>query len=78
MAVAVWLAEVFGGPATYRMEHGGYLHMLGQHLGRTISEVQRRRWVNVMMDAADESAYPMTPSFAPPSRATSSGAPGWR
>ena len=61
--VAVWLAEVFGGPATYTTEQGGYRHMLGKHLGRAISEAQRRRWVNLMMDAADEVGLPDDPEF---------------
>jgi hemoglobin len=61
--VASWLAEVFGGPATYTAEHGGYRHMVGQHLGRAISEAQRRRWVNLMMDAADEVRLPGDPEF---------------
>lgn len=61
--VAAWLAEVFGGPATYTSEHGGYPHMLRKHLGRAITEVQRRRWVNLMIDAADETALPHDPEF---------------
>jgi truncated hemoglobin YjbI len=61
--VAVWLAEVFGGPATYTDEHGGYPHMLGKHLGLAISEPQRRRWVNLMLDAADEAGLPADPEF---------------
>ncbi|WP_328654661.1 antibiotic biosynthesis monooxygenase [Micromonospora sp. NBC_00330] len=61
--VAVWLAEVFGGPDTYTTEQGGYRHMLGKHLGRAISEAQRRRWVNLMMDAADEVGLPDDPEF---------------
>jgi truncated hemoglobin YjbI/quinol monooxygenase YgiN len=61
--VAVWLAEVFGGPATYTAEHGGYPHMLAQHIGMAISEPQRRRWVNLMMDAADEIGLPDDPEF---------------
>ncbi|MFF0153828.1 group II truncated hemoglobin [Micromonospora sp. NPDC005203] len=61
--VAMWLAEVFGGPATYTAERGGYRHMLGQHLGLAISEAQRRRWVNLMMDAADEVGLPDDPEF---------------
>ena len=32
--VAVWLAEVFGGPPLYTEEHGGYPHMLAKHRGR--------------------------------------------
>ena len=29
--VAAWLAETFGGPATYTHQHGGYEHMLAKH-----------------------------------------------
>jgi hemoglobin len=61
--VAVWLAEVFGGPSTYTEEHGGYHHMLAKHLGKAITEPQRRRWVNLMMDAADEAGLPGDPEF---------------
>ncbi|MET0416223.1 MAG: group II truncated hemoglobin [Actinoplanes sp.] len=61
--VAVWLAEVFGGPAAYTERHGGYPHMLGKHLGLAITEPQRRRWVNLMQDAADETGLPDDPEF---------------
>jgi hemoglobin len=61
--VAVWLAEVFGGPATYTQERGGYSHMVSQHIGKAITEPQRRRWVNLMMDAADEVELPADPEF---------------
>src|SRR5690242_12671204 len=46
--VALWLAEVFGGPDTYTREHGGYPHMLAKHLGMAITEPQRRRWVTLI------------------------------
>lgn len=61
--VAIWLSEVFGGPATYTAEHGGYRHMVGKHRGKGITEPQRRRWVNLMMDAADEVGLPDDPEF---------------
>ncbi|GAA3778264.1 hypothetical protein GCM10022225_77720 [Plantactinospora mayteni] len=61
--VALWLAEVFGGPTSYTEERGGYRHMLGKHLGRAINEAQRRRWVNLMLDAADEVGLPDDPEF---------------
>ena len=37
--------------------------MLAHHLGTVISEAQRRRWVNLMMDAADEVGLPGDPEF---------------
>lgn len=61
--VAMWLAEVFGGPARYTAERGGYPHMLSRHLGRGITEVQRRRWINLLQDAADDVAMPDDPEF---------------
>jgi hemoglobin len=61
--VAMWLAEVFGGPAAYSAERGGYHHMVRQHLGKAITEPQRRRWVNLLMDAADEVGLPSDPEF---------------
>jgi hemoglobin len=62
-AVAIWLAEVFGGPATYSQEHGGYPHMVAKHIGMAITEPQRRRWVNLIQDAADEVGLPDDPEF---------------
>ncbi|SDK67989.1 Truncated hemoglobin YjbI [Nonomuraea maritima] len=61
--VAMWLAEVFGGPARYTGERGGYPHMLRMHLGRGITEAQRRRWVALLVDAADEVGLPDDPEF---------------
>ena len=61
--VALWLAEVFGGPSGYSAERGGYAEMLSHHLGKAITEPQRRRWVNLMMDAADEAGLPGDPEF---------------
>ncbi|MBG0562229.1 globin domain-containing protein [Actinoplanes aureus] len=61
--VAMWLAEVFGGPARYTSERGGYPSMLGHHLNKAITEPQRRRWVNLLLDAADEVGLPDDPEF---------------
>lgn len=61
--VAQWLGEVFGGPAAYSREHGGHSHMVGKHLGKGITEPQRRRWVNLMQDAADEAGLPTDAEF---------------
>jgi len=61
--VAMWLAEVFGGPSHYTDERGGYHHMLGHHLGKAITEPQRRRWVSLLLDSADEVGLPSDPEF---------------
>ena len=61
--VAQWLGEVFGGPATYTQERGGYPHMLSRHLGRALTEQQRARWVRLMGEAADEAGLPADPEF---------------
>lgn len=61
--VATWLAEVFGGPPRYTQEHGGYPHMLGKHRGLALTEEQRRRWVSLICDAADEASLPGDPEY---------------
>jgi hemoglobin len=61
--VAIWLGEVFGGPATYTAEHGGYPAMLGHHLGLSITREQRARWAALIAEAADEAGLPSDPEF---------------
>ncbi|WP_055612854.1 group II truncated hemoglobin [Streptomyces phaeochromogenes] len=61
--VALWLGEVFGGPAGYSETQGGHGHMVAKHLGKGITEVQRRRWVNLLQDAADEAGLPSDAEF---------------
>ncbi|HEY9412990.1 MAG TPA: group II truncated hemoglobin [Jiangellaceae bacterium] len=61
--VAAWLGEVFGGPARYSTQRGGHRHMIGRHLGRSITEAQRRRWVDLLIDSADEVGLPKDPEF---------------
>ena len=61
--MAVWLGEVFGGPATYTERHGGYPHMLSKHLGLAITEAQRGRWVELITPAADDAGLPADPEF---------------
>jgi hemoglobin len=61
--VALWLAEVFGGPAAYTGDHGGYPAMVARHLGMAITEPQRRRWIDLIQDAADEAGLPDDPEF---------------
>lgn len=61
--VADWLIEVFGGPARYTEALGGYPHMLRKHLGVGITPEQRRRWIGLMSEIADEVGLPDDPEF---------------
>lgn len=61
--VATWLGEVFGGPATYTEELGGFRRMLKSHRGRAIQPEQRQRWVTLMLEAADEVGLPSDSEF---------------
>jgi hemoglobin len=49
--VAAFITEVF---------HGG---MIARHMGRRLTEVQRRRWMDLMIDTADEVGVPADPEF---------------
>lgn len=61
--VADFIGEVLGGPATYTESRGGHARMLSRHLNRELTEAKRRRWVELLMDAADEAGLPADPEF---------------
>ena len=61
--VADFVGEVMGGPNDYTKTRGGHHTMLAQHFGRNISEEQRRRWLNLLLDTADEIGMPNDPEF---------------
>jgi CDGSH-type Zn-finger protein/truncated hemoglobin YjbI/ferredoxin len=60
---AMWLAEVFGGPAWYSERFGGAAAARRAHAGRGFTEEQRARWVALAMRAADEARLPADPEF---------------
>jgi CDGSH-type Zn-finger protein/truncated hemoglobin YjbI len=61
--VAKWLGEVFGGPARYSEEYGGYPRMISQHLGKELTEEKRARWVALLLASARDAALPNDPEF---------------
>jgi hemoglobin len=61
--VAVWLAEVFGGPAAYTEHLGGHQALLRSHLGIGIREEHRQRWLQLMAAAIDQ-VFPARPELA--------------
>jgi CDGSH-type Zn-finger protein len=61
--VAKWLGEIFGGPARYSADHGGYPRMISQHLGRELTEEQRARWVALLLASARDAGLPNDAEF---------------
>jgi hemoglobin len=61
--VAIWWAEVFGGPARYTEELGGYERMLHKHIDLGITDEQRFRFASLMSLAADDAGMPSDPEF---------------
>jgi hemoglobin len=61
--VATWWIEVFGGPADYTAELGGYERMLAHHRGLQITAEQRFRFATLMSRAADDATLPDDPEF---------------
>jgi len=61
--VALFLGEVFGGPDDYTRERGGHPHMIRQHLEKHLAEPMRRRWIELLVDAADAVGLPGDPEF---------------
>jgi hemoglobin len=62
--VAAFLAEVLGGPKTYSEQYGGsHAGMVSHHLNRHLTEAQRRRWMYLLLDCADEIGLPDDPEF---------------
>ena len=61
--VARFIAEVLGGPADYSSLHGGHAEMIRHHLNRRITEQQRKRWMALLLETADELNLPSDPEF---------------
>jgi hemoglobin len=61
--VATFIGEVLGGPSDYTRERGGHATMIARHVGRDLSETQRKRWVQLLLECADELQIPSDPEF---------------
>jgi hemoglobin len=61
--VASFLTEVLGGDPMYTSEGGSHARMIRRHMGRHLTEAQRRRWMTLMLDTADEVGLPVDPEF---------------
>jgi hemoglobin len=62
--VAHFVAEVFGGPNLYTTQHdGSHARMVGQHIGKMLTEDKRKRWVDLLLQTADETGLKSDPEF---------------
>ena len=63
--VAYFMAEILNGPKVYTKEYGpnALHHVIGKHLGKHLTEAQRKRWVELLMESADEIALASDPEF---------------
>jgi hemoglobin len=61
--VSAFIAEVLGGPKTYSEQRGGHPHMVRQHMGRALTETQRKRWMDLLLACADDVGIPSDPEF---------------
>src|ERR1700754_4412569 len=60
--VAQFVTEVFQGPPFYTTDRkGSHALMIAHHLNRHLTEAQRKRWVNILLDTADETPLPADP-----------------
>ena len=61
--VAHFIAEVFGGPELYSTVEGSHFKMIQKHLSKHLTEQHRKRWVELLIETADEIKLPDDPEF---------------
>lgn len=61
--VADFIAEVFGAGPLYTQNGGSHAGMIRHHMNRNLTEAQRHRWVELLLQTADELDIPSDPEF---------------
>jgi hemoglobin len=61
--VAAFVTEVLGGPNAYSAQGGSHAGMIAKHMGRKLTQQQRRAWITLLLDTADEIGLPDDPEF---------------
>ena len=62
--VAHFIGEVFGGPQLYTQDdNGSHSKMVAHHLGTMLDEPKRKRWMQLLLDSADEIGLADDPEF---------------
>ena len=62
--VAQFVSEVLGGPKLYSGDAShNHASMVAKHIGRHLTEIQRKRWIALLLDTADMLGLPYDPEF---------------
>src|SRR5690606_454047 len=61
--VSHFISEVLGGPKVYTQNGGSHFGMVKKHFQKHITEQQRKRWMNLLIETADEIQLPNDPEF---------------
>lgn len=61
--VAAFVTQVLGGSALYSQRGGSHAAMIARHMGRRLTPEQRRAWVTLLLETADEVGLPDDPEF---------------
>ena len=62
--VAHFIIEVFGGPKLYtEKDNGSHSGMVAKHIGRMLDEEKRQRWMQILLQTADENGIPNDPEY---------------
>lgn len=62
--VAHFVAEVFGGDKLYTTVDGGsHASMIGKHVGKMLTEDMRKRWMQLLLQTADDVGLKSDPEF---------------
>lgn len=63
--VASFISESFGGEKTFTQKHGdnAMIYVIAKHLNKHLTEVHRKRWMQLILETADEIGLPDDPEF---------------
>jgi hemoglobin len=62
--VAHFVGEVFQGPKLYTDLHEGSHHgMIAHHIGKKLDDKKRKRWMELLLESADECGLASDPEF---------------
>ena len=61
--VAHFVAEVLGGPKVYSESEGSHYKMIQKHLSKHLTQQHRKRWIELLLETADELNLPDDPEF---------------